>query len=283
MRSIKNKLHIIVVALLLSLLSAFSIYPVYAAEGSVSRLTDQADLLSEREEAELLQQLDEISKRQKADLVVVTKQSLEGKSPMEYADDFYDQKGYGFGDGKDGILFLISMEERDWYISTKGFGITAVTDAGLEYMSEQFLDDLKEGEYAAAFTRFAELCDDYLTQAKSGEPYDAGHLPKEPFAAARGLVFSFGIGFLISLAVTEIMRIRLKSVHSQSAADSYVKEGSMKLTKEKDLFLYRHIDRREKPKDHDRADHSGHSASSGGSSTHRSSSGAAHGGGGGKF
>ncbi len=280
MRSRKNKLYVIILVLLLSVVS---IEPAFAAKDSIARLTDQADLLSDREEAELLQQLDEISNRQQADVVVVTIQSLEGKSPMEYADDFYDQKGYGFGDEKDGILFLISMEERDWYISTRGFGITAVTDAGLEYMSEQFLDGLTEGEYAAAFTIFAGLCDDYLTQAKSGRPYDADHLPKKPFAAARGLALSFGAGFLISLAVTAIMKSRLKSVHSQSAADSYVKEGSMKLTKETDLFLYRHIDRRERPKDHESPEHSGHSVSSGGSSTHMSSSGASHGGGGGKF
>lgn len=244
------------------------------------RLVDKADLLSESEETELLAKLDEISERQQADIVVVTRKSLKGKSPMEYADDFYDHKGYGFGDGKDGILFLISMEERDWYISTSGFGITAVTDAGREYMSEQFLDYLKEGEYAAAFTLFAELCDDYLTQAHTGRPYDVDFLPKEPFEFVGMFILLFGIAFIISLIATGIMKGKLKSVYSQSKADSYVKQGSMKLTKESDLFLYRHIERREKPKENNSPSRSSHS---GGSSTHKSSSGATHGGGGGKF
>lgn len=251
----------------------------YAQQGH-PRLVDQANLLSDGEEAKLLDKLDEVSIRQRADLVVVTRKSLDGRSAMEFADDFYDQKGYGFGAGKDGILFLISMQERDWYISTRGFGITAVTDAGLEYMSEQFLDDLAKGEYAAAFTTFASLCDDYLTQARAGKPYDAGHLPKKPFPYLGGLALAFGVGFLISLLATGIMRSKLKSVYSQPAADSYVKQGSMKLTKQSDLFLYRHISRREKPKENDGP---GHTGSSGGSSTHTSSSGATHGGGGGKF
>lgn len=261
----------------------FSVYPVFAQRNAAPRLVDQADLLSKTEETELLDKLDEISERQRADIVVVTRKSLKGKSPMEYADDYYDNERYGFGDEKDGILFLISMEERDWYISTSGFGITAVTDAGREYMSQQFLDDLKEGEYASAFTRFADLCDDYLTRARTGSPYDAGDLPKEPFAFAGWLIISLGTGFLISLAATGIMRIRLKSVHSQSAADNYVKNDSMKLTRENDLFLYRHIERRERPKENNSTAYSGHSGSSGGSKTHKSSSGAAHGGGGGKF
>lgn len=279
MRSMIKRLHIIFLALLLSV---FSVYPVLAAKDA-PRLIDKADLLSDGEEEELLAKLDEISERQQVDLVVVTRKSLKGKSPMEFADDFYDNKGYGFGDGKDGILFLISMEERDWYISTKGFGITAVTDAGREYMSEQFLGDLKEGEYAAAFTVFAELCDDYLTQARTGMPYDVDNLPKEPFEFLGGLITAFVIAFLISLIATGIMRSKLKSVHRQPAADSYVKKGSMKLTKENDLFLYQHIERREKPKEIDSSDHSSNLGHSGGSSTHTSSSGATHGGGGGKF
>lgn len=30
--------------------------------------------------------------------------TLDGSTPMEYADDYYDYNGYGFGAGKDGIL-----------------------------------------------------------------------------------------------------------------------------------------------------------------------------------
>lgn len=281
MRGMNKKFYMILLTLLLSVLSVF---PVLAAKDAAPRLIDQANLLSDSEESKLLEELDEISIRQQTDIVVVTIKSLEGKSPMEYADDFYDSKNYGFGDGKDGILFLISMEERDWYISTSGFGITAVTDAGREYMSERFLDDLKEGEYAAAFTLFAELCDDYLTQARTGAPYDVDNLPKEPFEFLGCLITALGIAFLISLTATGIMRSRLKSVHSQPAADSYVKKGSMKLTKETDLFLYQHIERREKPKENSgNSSHSGSSGYSGGSATHTSSSGATHGGGGGKF
>lgn len=281
-RSYIRKAYPLLLALLLLLLA----YPVSVAANTVPRLTDEADLLSDSEETKLLATLDEISERQQADIVIVTKKSLKGKSAMEYADDYYDRKGYGFGEEKDGVLFLISMEERDWYISTKGFGITAVTDAGRDYMSEQFTGDLKEGEYAAAFTVFAGLCDDYLTQARTGTPYDVDFLPKEPFEFFGALITSLGIAFLISLIATGIMRSRLKSVHSQPAADSYIKKGSMKLTKETDLFLYRHVERKARPKEdnsHRSAGSSAASVQTGGSKTHTSSSGATHGGGGGKF
>ena len=274
----KKRVFTICSALLLSVVLAFPV----CAESNVARLLDEPDLLSEREEADLESKLDEISERQKVDIVVAAVNSLEGMTAMEYADDFYDYNGYGFGAENDGILFLISMGERDWYISTTGYGITAVTDAGREYMSEQFLEDLSGCEYAAAFTTFAELCDDFITQAKTGEPYDIDNMPQEPFDPFATLLVTLGVAFVVSLIATGIMRGKLKSVHSQPVADSYVKEGSMKLTKEKDLFLYKTVDRREKPKPED-SGNSGGSSSSGGSKTHTCSSGRTHGGGGGKF
>lgn len=277
MKMINKKIFSIFFALLLSVISVF---PVFAA-GDLPRLLDFADLLSDSEETALLDKLDEISERQQVDIVVLTVDSLEGESPMEYADDFYDYYGYGFGEERDGILFLISMEERDWYISTTGYGITAVTDAGREHMSELFMDDLRNGNYAAAFTTYADLCDDFITQAIKGKPYDVGNLPKEPFGFGSHFAITFGIAFLIALIVTEAMKGQLKSVRSRSEANDYIKSGSMQLTKKSDLFLYRHVSRREKPRDNGSSSSS--SRSSGGSRTHTSSSGTRHGGGGGKF
>ncbi len=249
-----------------------------SARRRMPRLVDDAGLLTDAQADRLLDQLDEISQRQKSDIVVVTKNSLDGKSPMEFADDFYDSNDYGYGAQKDGVLFLISMAERDWHISTAGFGITAVTDAGISYMSERFLGELSDGEYAKAFRIFADLCDDFLTQARENEPYDVGNLPKKPFPAVRNLAIALGAGLLLAFFAAEVMRGRLRTVRSQQTAGSYVKAGSFKLTRKSDLFLYRQITRVKKPEDHDGPKHSG-----GGSHTHTSSSGRTHGGGGGKF
>ena len=159
----KNHNKMCSVFLILFLSFTFAISTALAvtmdAADDIMRMVDWAGLLSDSEEAELSVQLDEISERQQVDLVVVTIDSLEGASVVEYADDFFDYNGYGFGTEHDGILFLISMEERDWCISTSGYGIEALTDAGREYMSEEFLHYLSDGEYAQAFRIFAEQCE----------------------------------------------------------------------------------------------------------------------------
>lgn len=246
--------------------------------GELSRLVDQADLLTDGEETELLGTLDEVSERQKVDVVIITANSLEGRTAQEAADDLYDYCGYGFGDGRDGLLFLVSMEERDWCISTCGYAITAFTDAGLDFLAEQILSDLSDGYYASAFTTYVQWCDDYITQAKTGKPYDNGSLPKSPFHFFGAALISLGIAFVISLIVTGIMRLKLRSVYSRSGSEDYIKEGSFKLSKKEDLFLYRTVSRRLKPKDDPPS-----RTSSSGSTTHRSSSGAMHGGRSGKF
>lgn len=276
----KNRVHNTMAVLLLSLLvSGMPLgQAVYGEEAltipeehQLPRLVDGADLLNSHEEVMLGGMLDEISERQHCDVAVVTMDSLKGKTPQAYADDFYDYNGYGMGDDDDGILLLVSMEDRDWYITTYSFGETALTLAGIEYISEKFLPDLSDGNYAEAFMIYAKQCDAFVTQAKTGKPYDVGHMPKEKMR----LIFipiSLLIGLVLSLIVTGIMRLQLRTVRRQAAAASYIKPGSRDIRISRDLFLYRNIIRTERPKNN-----------GSGSGSHISSSGRSHGGGGGKF
>jgi uncharacterized protein len=238
------------------------------------RLVDDAGLLSAAAKTELLAKLNEISARQKCDVVVVTVKSLGGKTSEAYADDYYDYNGYGMGSGHDGILLLISMADRDWAITTHGFGIPAFTDAGQAYIFGKFKPDLSAGNYAIAFNRFADLCDDFLTQAKTGKPYDTNNMPGQIgfWQELRNLfLFCLPIGAFLAFFITGIMKKSLKSVRMQAAANSYMREGSLNITDERDVFLNKVVSKRAKPK------------SSGGSRTHSSSSGRSHGGSSGKF
>lgn len=252
------------IAIVLCLLMALCL----TAQATSPRLVDDAGLLTAKAATQLENKLNEISTRQGVDIVVVTVDSTEGKTPEAFADDWFDVRDYA----EDGILLLVSMEESDWYVSTTGYGITVVTDAGLEYMADRFVPLLSDGEYAGACHTFADLCDEFITQANTGDPYDTHNLPKEPFDVVWNLMVCLAIGLVVALIVTGIMRGQLKSVRKQTKADAYVTPGSLALTGSQDLFLYARVTKREKPK-----------STSGGSSTHTSSSGRTHGGGGGKF
>lgn len=235
------------------------------------RLTDAAGLLSESEQAVLISKLDEISEKHQVDVVVVTIDSLGEMTPGECAEYFYDNFDYGFGSDKSGVLLLISMEERDWYITSVGFGITSVNEAGRKYISDNMLGYLSDGYYAKAFEEFALSCDYLISLAETGDPFDYEDFPKEPFGVVKHLIISVVIGLVVAFIVTGSMKGKLKSVRHQTAAGNYVKNDSMKVTESRDLFLYRQVSRTEKPSDDDSSD------------THTSASGTTHSGGGGKF
>lgn len=263
----KKKLFAILFVIVLCLSTTF---PVFAAEES-SRIIDQADLLTSSEESALLRKLDDISSRQNMDVVVATTSALEGASVQEYAERLYLEGGFGYGDTKDGLLLLISMEDSDWYLSTCGYGTTAFTQPGNEYIGKQITPDLSNGNYAAAFTTYAKLSDDFITQARTGKPYDSNNLPREPLSII-WIPIALVVGFIVSKIIVGRMESELKTVRAQAAANNYVTKGSMQITDNRDLFLYHNVTKTEKPKNNPSENN-----------THRSSSGTTHGGTGGKF
>ena len=248
----------------------FFSFGAFAAQ-SKSRLIDNAKLLSSSEFEKLSSKLGEISERQQMDIVILTEQSLGGKSPQDYADDYFDYNGYGIGADKSGILLLLNMEGRDWHISTKGHAITVFTDAGLEYISDKFLPKLKSKDYGEAFEIFANLCDEFITHANTDKPYDSGNLPKNPFNVWLWVPVAILVGVFVAWMVMAYMKKQLKTSEKKAKADDYIQKNSLKIKNSRDIFLYSNIIRHARPK------------SNSGSSTHRSSSGSIHGGRGGKF
>ena len=116
--------------------------PAFAADGFADlyyRMNDSAEVLTEDEGGELEASLEELSVRQSFDVIIATIDSLESEgctSMEEYADDLYDYCQFGYGENRDGVLLLISTGDRKWHISTCGYGITAFTDAGIQYLGE---------------------------------------------------------------------------------------------------------------------------------------------------
>lgn len=270
-------------AALVALMLLFALaVPAFATENGFAdlyyRMNDSAEVLTEDENSKLEASLEELSVRQNFDVVIVTIDSLESvdyTGMEEYADDLYDYGQFGYGENRDGVLLLVSTGDRKWHISTCGYGITAFTDAGIQYLGEQMTPDMSDGDYAAAFRTFIRWTDAYVTAAREGHPYDVDNMPREPFSIVY-LGVALVIGLVTALIVTGIMKSQLKSVAPQRDATNYVRQGSMKLTNQRDLFLYHEVHRTERPKESSSGD-------SGGSSTHTSSSGSTHGGGGGSF
>ena len=238
----------------------FAVMNVQAAGNHPSRVVDEADLLSDVEEEVLLGQLDEISERHQFDVVVVTLNSLGGEDIQYYAADYYDYNGYGMGENYDGAMFIMSMEERQWFILTTGYGIEVLEDYEIDAIGEEMVEDLSDGFYFDAFTTFAEEVD-----------FEVEYGVQE---TTPSILLSIFIGLILALIPALCMRGKLKSVKMQTSAGRYENKGGRKITTKQDVFLYHTVNRVPKPTEN---------RSGGGSSTFKGSSGRSHGGRGGSF
>lgn len=242
-----------------------------SAVSSYPRLTDEADVLTDTEEAEILERLDGISFDNQIDIVICTVPSVGEYSATEYADNLFEDRFYGMGDDRSCVLLMVSMEYGDWHITTAGYGITALTDVGIDYIGEQITPMLSDGKFADAFREYTSICDRFIAMAQSGNPFDADDLPKEPFPVVRNLIICLLIGIIAAWILTAKKKAELISVKKQNAAKNYTRDGSLKIDESKDLFLYKTVTRSER------------SDNSESSSTHTTKSGTTVGGGGGKF
>ncbi len=263
--------------LLLLAICLCSCMTIFAADGDGfpgknDCLIDDAGVLNETKEASLREKLNEISVRQNMEVAAIVVDTLGGQSAQAVADDSFDYMNYGYGDARDGVLLLISVGDGEYHISTHGYGITVFTDDGIDYICNKLEACLKNKDFAGAIEEYAELSDDFITQARTGKPYTDRNLPRKPLGTM-WIFISVGAGVLIGCIVVACMVGQLKSVEKQELANYYVRSDSMKITEQKDMFLYHTLTRKPRPKETD----------GGSSSTHTSSSGSTHGGGGGKF
>lgn len=240
--------------ILVLVLCACTAMPAFAAEEKAPCVLDLAGLLTESEADALETRLEAIADKFSVQAAILTMPTCDGEDHEAYAKNFYREAGYGLGENKDGILLLIDMDEdnRGWAIYGKALGADAMTSSVIESVGEDMTPDLKDGNYAAAFDTFADKCEERIDIAINGEPFDP----------VMSFIVALVIGVVLALIVTGVMKGKLKSVHAQRAATNYVRKGSLNVTESYELFLYRTVEKREKPK-----------SSSSGSSGARESSG----------
>ena len=218
-------------------------------------VADNADVLTDDEETALAASLEAISEKYALQAAVLTVDSYGGKTDRAYADDCFIKMGYGFGENKDGLLFVFNTGNddgvRNVYLATHGSAIEYITDFEIDVIFELVIPYLEKGEYAAAFDIFADEVDGAI----------------DPSTPVFYIPFSIAIGFLIAFIIVKIQASKLKTVRPQVNAADYV--GNVELTYRSDNFMYKDIRKVKKSSD---------SSSGSGGSTHKSSSGDTFGG-----
>ena len=220
---------------------------------------EYGEILTESQIGDLEKKIQNVLDNDKFDIVIVATDHLDGKTPQDYADDYYDYNGYGFGKDKDGVLLLVPfpIDSAKRHISTTGFGIKVYSDEKIQEAGSKILAKLQSDDYYGAFDQFITSTKTYLEQANSAKTK----------RIVIGVLIGVGIGLLAAIITILVLRSQLTSVSFEHGASNYEVNGSFHLTRSQDIFLFRNVKKVRK------------SSSSGGSSTHTGSSGTEHGGG----
>lgn len=262
--------------------------PINVKAAETKNIKDYLNYLSEPKVQQLQGSIDEIANKYNLDTVIVITDNTEGKTSMEYADDFYDYNNYGFDSEKSGILLLVNMDAREIWISTTGKAINIFSDTRIDTVVNDITPYLSDGDYEGASSKFLERVDYYGTK---GVVTDDEYLPSNPntdlnteedstpppfSSRLKEKVTSpatYVIALIISLLVTLVVTLRSKrnvTVNNRTYED----KGSFSLTNKQDIFVGENTTRRKIQKQSNNSSHS---------TTHTSSSGSTHGGGGGSF
>jgi uncharacterized protein len=250
--------------LLSTILILLLLTTVVSAAGGYPKIVDDADLITDSAESILAAQAELITDTYSVDVVIVTVYSLDGESAQDYADDYFDYNGYGIGPDYSGILLLISMEYREWAISTCGDCIRYFSDWELDQLFDSMSYDLSSGRYEDAFSAYLDELDACLASETSGDSGGSASIVQK-------VLISLLIGAIVGGIVLGVMRSNMNTAKRQRNAGNYLVNGSFHMYRQLDIFLYSRTTRTRKEQQ------------SSGGSVHRSSSGRSHGGRSGRF
>lgn len=241
------------------------------------RVYDQADVLTDSEEEKLRALIAESEENIKADIILVTTNLVMEESGAAYngsweinmmntADDFYDQKGFGFDKPLgDGVLLL-----DNWY---EGQGGSWLSTCGrlVDEFSLSEIDRVLDAVYYGI---------EYGSGAYEGYRDGIEEIVRIAGGETKGLdkgSYWLGAFFVSTIAAMIYIFVKLRNKEGEKTVvpGTYI-QGSPIMNVKQDQFIRKVVTRRRIPR---QSSGSG-GRSSGGGGSHRSSSSTRHGGGG---
>ena len=265
---------------MLCLAAVLLLLPCLAMAGEM--VVDDAGLFTQAEIRQMEEIITRIRDTYQMDVAVVTSTAPGYNDSQDFADLYYERNGYGLGDDKAGLLYLIDMRNRVPCISTSGVMIDYITDSRLNELFDCSYDLLAGGQYGQSTITLLTRLESFLRKGRQEGSfrYDA-----ETGERLSGLYNALTggetlVAALAGLAVAAVLYMAVTSRYNlKGGAYRYDLAGntSCQLTRDDETFLRQNVVRTRNTPPPQGGGGGGSSGS--GSRVHTSSSGGVHGGG----
>ncbi len=155
---------LLILTLLLTLLT-----PALARAGEM--VVDECGLFSVTEIAQIEELIQDIRDTYQMDAVVMTsrkvpdnKSSTTEEQTQDFADEYFDQNGYGLGEDRAGVLYLIDVNNRVLYLGTSGVMIDCINDSRLEKLLDTAYQWAASGNYGQSAIQILKQLKGYLNE-----------------------------------------------------------------------------------------------------------------------
>lgn len=241
---------------------------VYAdTEAELDYITDQYGLLEDDEYEDLNALAKQLSEYYDFGVytVLVDDYTKYGDGNIfDVATSIYKYYNLGHGEGKDGLMLMLSMYERDYVLITYGdFGNYAFNDDGRIAMTKYFLDDFGDDFWYGGIFDYLDTSRMYLEAAENGNPYSATNVliteEERSDMIASDIAIILILPLIIAFIVIAILSTKMRSVAIATTAHAYA-VGQLNLRNRRDTYTHSTETRTKIEK----------SGGSGGTTTHRS-------------
>lgn len=191
----------------------------------LDHVTDAAGLLTESEREQLEKMAEQVTQKYRVGVYIVTvgdyrDYNQDGVYKATYT--IYHQYNMGEGPKRNGIMLLLSMDDRDWAVFCYGERSEyAFNKYGTEKMEDVYLDNFRNDDWYGGFADYIRECDVYLQKAKDGKPVRQSMLVP--------ILIVVGLSLLFAAAITGIILGKMESVAKKTTANTYISK-SLKLT-----------------------------------------------------
>lgn len=257
------------------------------------QVIDDANLFNPNEVTEMIDTIERIERNHQVDIVVLTTNDVPTDYSEEmwrvrnYADDYYDNGGYGMGADNSGMLILLDMNNRVLWLSTGGVMIEYINDSREDTILDDAYAYLSYGSYGSAINAALDRVERYMNKGREEGTFLYDEVTGERLSGMYNALTSgeIGIAGLAGGGIALAIFLGVSgSYNLKGSTYSYDRNAntSVTLTKDDEVFV-RQFSRRSPRNTGSHGSSGGGARRSGGSGVHRSSGGVRHGGGGRRF